>query len=105
MANVGLFTGLFVVLTSKNGLSFKEGWTRMLHMRHGHNPSNSTLIDTLRSEKHPKNNTEYIFTVCVMRCNDCNLIYLDSGMDFRDEWPRPVFSAALGQSQSGRPLF
>lgn len=63
---------------------------RERHIKHGHSYDNSTRIDKLRSELHPKNCEFYIFTVNIMKCEECGLIYLDSGMEFR----KPLFVKA-----------
>lgn len=90
MPQVGFFTGLLLVLTSNRDESIGVGWRRIQHMRYGHNPDNSTRIDKLRSERHPSSDEEFIYTVNVMRCNDCGLDYHDSGLEFRNpRWRSP----------------
>jgi hypothetical protein len=85
MQQIGLLAGLFAVLTSNRRESFKDGWRRLQHMRHGHNPDNSTRIDKLHSENYPCSDKNYVYTVNVMRCNDCGLHYHDSGFEPRNE--------------------
>lgn len=56
---------------------------RRKHIKKGHPFAKSTKIDVLRSEKHPHTDKHYVFTVNVMRCDDCGLIWLDSGLESR----------------------
>lgn len=64
---------------------------RVWHVLFGHDHRASTLVDKLRSEKHPQNDKDFIYTVNVMRCR-CGLHHLDAGMEFRDDsWKRSKY--------------
>jgi hypothetical protein len=56
---------------------------RRKHIKRGHGIDNSIRIDKMRSEMHPHSDKEFIFTVNIMLCNECGLIWLDSGLEFR----------------------
>jgi hypothetical protein len=57
---------------------------RRKHIKYGHGVDNSLRIDKLRSELHPHTSREFIFTINLMLCNECGLIWLDSGLEFRN---------------------
>lgn len=57
---------------------------RAWHVLFGHEHVGATMIDKLRSNKHPQNDATFIYTVNVMRCR-CGLHFLDDGMEFRDD--------------------
>lgn len=56
---------------------------RYLHIKNGHPYERSISIDKLTSENHPHSDSEMIFTVNIMKCNECGLMYLDEGLEFR----------------------
>lgn len=70
-----------LALGSKEG--FRIGWKRVRHIKHGHPHAQSTLLDKVRSEAHPHTDDKYVFTINVLKCNDCGLTYLDSGLELR----------------------
>lgn len=78
---MGLIVDFIIALNTKDG--FRIGWKRTRHTRYGHPHDNSELIDTLRSERHPHTDKEYIYTVNVMQCLDCGLVYHDAGLEHR----------------------
>lgn len=62
---------------------FRVGWKRVRHIRYGHPYHKSERLDKLRSEQHPHTDSEYIYTVNIMKCLDCGLCYLDDGLETR----------------------
>lgn len=62
---------------------FRLAWRRARHIRHGHPLSRSILIDSLRSDKHPRSDLHWVFTVNIYKCDDCGLHYLDEGVELR----------------------
>lgn len=79
---MGLFTDLLVATQCK--IPFPEAWKRVRCVRNGHDFDKSELIDKFRSKNHPQNNDDFVYTVNVMRCNNCSLIWLDSGFEARN---------------------
>lgn len=67
----------------KSSLPFGEAWKRLRCMRAGHVIEGSKRIDKLRSENHPQNCDKYVYTVNVMECGHCSLIFLDKGFESR----------------------
>jgi hypothetical protein len=70
-------------IASLSSLPFKRAFKRARHIRNGHPKYWSVRIDKLRSEKHPQSNDLVVFTINIMECEDCGLIYMDSGVEFR----------------------
>jgi len=61
------------------------GKLRKKHIKHGHPHFKSTHIDKLTSDKHPRSDNTFVYTVNVMRCSECGLYWNDSGLEFRKE--------------------
>lgn len=53
------------------------------HIKHGHPLRDSTRLDKLHSELHPSSNAEFIYTVNIMRCDECGLTWNDCGLEYR----------------------
>lgn len=74
-----MLTDLYVALTSE--LAFSLAWKRVRHIRFGH--TGGKRIDKLRSENHPHTDKDFIFTVNIVECEECGLMYQDCGLEFR----------------------
>lgn len=80
---MGLLIDFLAAAGSKDGL--RIGWKRIRCLRNRHPHEANERLDKLRSEKHPYTNGEYIYTVNLMRCRGCGLIYTDAGLEQRAE--------------------
>lgn len=65
--------------------TFQETYKRLSHIEKGHPFDLSVRLDKLHSEKHPHTDDECVYTVNIMRCEDCGLIWLDKGMEWRNK--------------------
>lgn len=77
-----LFNNIFTSFVSDR--SFSESMKKLKCIDNNHKYQQYETIDFVKSEKHPKNNETYIFGIYIKRCKNCNSIYLDSGMCFRE---------------------
>jgi len=79
---------IFICLLALAGLVWAIPETldakRRRHIRNGHPFDKSVRLDKLRSENHPHSDPGTVYTVNVMRCNDCGLCWLDAGLEFRE---------------------
>ena len=66
-------------LAMQCNLPFSVAFKRIRHMRNGHGAS--TLIEKLRSHKHPHTDSAWVYTVNVMHCEECGLEYIDQGLE------------------------
>jgi hypothetical protein len=71
-----------LLLAMQSSLPFSLAWRRARHIRNGHG-FNVTRIDKLTSEKHPHSSAGCVYTVNVMRCDDCGLTFNDCGLEWR----------------------
>lgn len=78
---MSLIIDFLAAMDAKEG--FRIGWKRVRHIRHGHPYDSGLLLEKLRSEKHPHTDDEYIYTVNIMKCADCGLVYHDAGLERR----------------------
>lgn len=74
-----MLTRFFMSLQSE--VPFKLAWLRYGHIENGH--TKSELLDKLTSEKHPSTDNNYIFTINIMRCKECGLLWEDAGLERR----------------------
>ena len=79
---MGLLIDFLAAAGSKDG--FWIGWKRIRCIRNRHPYEDNERLEKLHSEKHPHTNSEYIYTVNIMRCRGCGLIYNDVGLEQRD---------------------
>ena len=63
-------------------LPFETAYARAKCIRSGH-LGKGALVEKFVSERHSKSNTEFVYTVNVMYCCECQMNYLDAGMEFR----------------------
>lgn len=80
-----LLIDLAALASSDSRIPVALRWKRIRHLRDGHDFDNSILLDKLRSEKHPRNDGEVVYTVNVLECRSCGLTFLDEGFEFRRE--------------------
>lgn len=66
---------------------FKLAYLRAKHLDIGH--SDSIRIDKIISERHTGSDSTFIFTVNIMKCKECGLIWYDKGLEHRD---RTIFN-------------
>ena len=72
-------------LASSSNVGFKLRWKRLPHMDSGHPFDKSVRLDKLTSEKHPHSDSELVYTINIMQCNDCGLVWKDCGLEYRVE--------------------
>lgn len=60
---------------------FLLAWKRARHIRYGHPLDKSTRLEKLRSSKHPHNQNGFVYTINIMRCDECGLIWNDEGLE------------------------
>lgn len=70
-------------LALQSDLPFKVAYKRLRHIRHGHPWSKSVLLDKVHSEGHPQSSHSAVFTINIMKCNDCGLTWFDKGLETR----------------------
>lgn len=73
---------LDILAAFNSDLPFEVAYARAKCIRAGHR-GKGTLLEKLRSERHGKSDTEMVYTVNVMYCRECQIDYLDAGMEFR----------------------
>lgn len=78
---MGLISRFFVA--SSCSIPFQVAWKRATHIDSGHPFDKSKLIEKLKSEAHPQSCATHVFTINVMECEDCGLIWFDKGLESR----------------------
>lgn len=73
---------IFLALSSD--LPFKLAYKRACHVDNGHPLDKSTLVEKFSSEKHPHTDSQYIYTINIMKCDDCGLFWNDCGLELRE---------------------
>lgn len=56
---------------------------KLLHIIFGHG-DNYEVLETLRSEKHPASDNDWIYTINICKCKGCGLTFNDAGLECRD---------------------
>lgn len=77
-----LLTKLAVAASSET-LTFFKAWRRLSCWESGHVFKKSQMIDSVKSELHPHSNKDYVFTINIMRCPNCDMIFYDEGLESR----------------------
>lgn len=78
-------------------VGFWLGWKRSRHIKNGHPYASGKLLEKLHSENHPHSDSEHIYTVNIMECQDCGLVYHDAGLERRK--PSPVIAVEHSQAE------